>query len=1723
MTTRLSTQQIQELFEAQARSTPEAVAVIHEGRALRYADLNARANQLARYLVHLGVGPEQVVGICINRDIEMVVGLLGILKAGAAYVPLDPHYPRERLQHMLEDAAPQVVLTTAELQNVLPPTGAQVIAVDTKLQEIRGQQEENLRAGLSTQDLVYVIYTSGSTGKPKGTAMSHRSMVNLIEWHRSTFGEGAGKRVLQFAALSFDVAFQEIFTSLCTGATLVLLDEWVRRDARALAQLLDRASIHRLFVPPLVLQSLAEHCESSGSVPQGLQDVITAGEQLRITAPVTQLFQRLAGCRLHNHYGPTETHVVTALTLESDSHSWPALPSIGRPIWNTQIYILDEQRQPVPMGATGEIYIAGAGVANGYLRRPELTRERFLEDPFKAEPGARMYKTGDLGRWKSDGTLEYLGRNDQQVKIRGFRIELAEIEAQLTRHEQVKEATVVAREDARGHKRLVAYLTVRAQRPSSDQLRAHLESALPQYMVPAAFVVLDKMPVSPNGKLDQRALPDPDKSDFTTRQYETLSGEKEELLGRLWRQLLNLEFVGRNDNFFELGGDSLLIAQLLEQLRRVGFGVDVRHAFESRNLADLANRLTSYTVEVPASDAALIPPGCAAITPQMLPLVRLQQEHIFRIERAVPGGAANIQDIYPLAPMQEGMLFHHLLAEQGADTYVLPILLSFTAKQKLNDFVAAAQNVIDRHDILRSLVMWEDLPDPVQVVCRNARLPVGEIPLDPTRDPLEQLRARMQPQLQRLDLRAAPLMRLTAAANPHGQEWYAVLQVHHILCDHESLDAVFAEVHAFLEGRGPALPVPVPYREHVANVLRQRTSLNAEAFFRSRLGEIDEPTAPFGLLEVRGEGGPIEQASINLDPDLAQRLLEQARRRAVSPATVFHACWALVVALTSGRDDVVFGTLLLGRLRHAASAQQALGMFMNTLPVRLRLDDTTAAELVARTHRELIELLAYEQTSLTLAQRCGSTGSAPLFSALLNYRHSKPGSDSNTTDLAPGVQILELREWTNYPVSLSVDDLKGAFTLTGKAQQGIDPRRILGYVSTAMRALIGALETGADTPVLRLPVLPEHEWRQIIQSFNATEAAYPEGKLLHELFEEQVRAAPNALALRCREQRLTYAQLNEQANKLARYIGRVGAGQQGRVGIFLERGISTVVAVLGVLKSGAAYIPLDPNNPRDRLEHIIEDSMPGVVLSEERFESSLQGIRHPVVYLDQQAHEIAAEDGSDITVDQLTSGHLAYIMYTSGSTGRPKGVMVCHRNLVNYSTDIVRRFDVAAGSGSLIATSMSFDLCLTGLFPPLICGRPVTLCAEEDDLSQVLLSCRNLSPVKLTPTHLKLLALSPEKAKDCVRTLVLGGEALTGEILRWWRTHSPATRVFNHYGPTETTIGCAVHEVLVDIQGPVPIGRPISNTRIYILNRHGQPVPVGVAGEICVAGAGVTQGYWNQSQLTAERFISDPFTCDPGGPSSMYRTGDLGRWRADGAIEYLGRNDSQVKIRGFRIELGEIEAQLARHPQVANSVVIVSESAFGERSLVAYAIAKDAADAKAPVTADALRAYLKTNLPEPMVPSAFVMLERFPMTPNGKLDRRALPVPERPSRDTLAYEPPRTQMEKAIAPIWAELLHLERVGLDDDFFALGGHSLLAMQLVVRLRSSLSMAVPMKLPFGFPTLRQLAAQVQELRRTTLLAKVQAGGIDVQSLLNKLGTLSDSAVQKMLRELQGEVRS
>ncbi|HEX6912703.1 MAG TPA: amino acid adenylation domain-containing protein, partial [Longimicrobium sp.] len=987
----------------------------------------------------------------------------------------------------------------------------------------------------------------------------------------------------------------------------------------------------------------------------------------------------------------------------------------------------------------------------------------------------------------------------------------------------------------------------------------------------------------------------------------------------------------------------------------------------------------------------------ARITPEMLPLVELSQADIDRIAAGVQGGARNVQDIYPLAPLQEGILFHHLLTPD-ADPYLLPSLSCFERREELDAYLVALQAVIDRHDILRTSVAWEELPEPVQVVWRRARLDVEEVELDAADDAAQALWDRFDPRHTRLDVRRAPVMRACVARDGAQDRWLLLLLRHHLISDHTTLEVLEEEIRAHLRGRESELPAPLPFRNFVAQARLGATPAEHEAFFRGLLADVDEPTAPFGLLDVWSDGSGVETAWQWVEPALDARLRARARALGVSLASVCHLAWAQVLARATGRDDVVFGTLLFGRMQGGEGADRAMGLFMNTLPVRVRLGAEGAEAGVRGMHRQLAELLRHEHASLALAQRCsGVEAPAPLFTSTLNYRHSpgaKQAPAAETRETTGGIRALRAQDRTNYPVGLAVTDLGDELALSAQVPASVGAERVCALMHGALEALAEALERAPERTLATLDVLPAAERRLVLEAWNATGTEVPGDVCIHELFETQAARAPEAVAVVREDDSLTYGELNARANRLAHHLRALGVGPDARVGICVERSLEMVVGILAVMKAGGAYVPLDPDYPRERLAYMLADSRPALLLTQARLGERFAALDVPVLALDADAAAWAEGPETDPARAGLTPEHPAYVIYTSGSTGEPKGVVSRHRaavNLLAWAQDV---WGLAPGDTGLNALSFSFDVSVREIFNPLLAGARLVLARPggQRDPAYLVETLRryDVSALVVTASFLPVLLEEPG-LEGCtgLRRLVTGGEALAPQAVRALFERLPGIRLHHEYGPTETTIASTVQEYGADAAAGAVIGRPVWNTRVYLLDGEGRPVPVGVAGELHVGGAGVTNGYLGRPAPTAERFVADPFSAQPG--ARMYRTGDLARWRADGTLEFLGRNDDQVKIRGFRVEPGEIEARLRAHPEVRGAVVVAREDAAGDRRLVAYYTGD------ADVAVDALRRHVGERLPEHMVPAAFVSLAALPLTPTGKVDRKALPAPELPS------------------------------------------------------------------------------------------------------------------------------
>ncbi|HEX8697018.1 MAG TPA: amino acid adenylation domain-containing protein, partial [Longimicrobium sp.] len=1620
---------VHRLFEAQAERTPGAVAVVGDAGALTYAELNRRANRLAHLLRQRGVGPDARVALCAEPGPEAVAGVLAVLKAGGAFVPLDPSHPEERLRWLLADSAPAALLAEASLAGRFAGSGVPVVRLDAGA----GAPETNPPgAGLAPDHLAYVVYTSGSTGRPKGAMVSHRSLAGHLRW-ASRVALGGGVEELPWTTrLSFDAALKQVLGPLLRGGAVWVLAPGVLRDPAALLEALgSRGAPLALNCVPSLWSALLGAAAAHGA-PAGLARLLLGGE-----AVAPELLERtralVPGVEVWNLYGPTETTVNAAAGRVE-----PGRAGIGRPVAGARAYVLDGRLHPVPVGVPGELFVAGRGVARGYLGRPGLTAERFLPDPLGGAPGERMYRTGDRARWRADGRLEFLGRADFQVKVRGFRVEPGEVEARLLEHPEVREAVVAAREDAHGETRLVAYC-VASGAVDAEGLRAHLAARLPEYMVPAAYVRLEALPRTPGGKVHRAALPAPEGDAYAARAYQPPAGEAEQALAEVWADVLGVERVGRWDHFFELGGHSLLAVQVVSRLRQVlGVEAALGEVFERPVLADFARGLA------PAARAELPEIGPADRTGR-LPLSFAQQRLWFLEQLGGLGGAYHVRRGLRLRGELDRAALSRALDRVVARHEALRTTFAVVDGEPEQRIAPAEESrfALAGHDLSGSADLEGDL--------RRLVLEEAEAPFDLERGPL--IRGR--------------LVRL--AEDDH----VLLLAMHHIVADAWSMwvlvDELGALYAAFRRGGADPLPaLPVQYADYAA---WQRRWVDGEVLRRQADYWTGTLAGAPELLELPTDHPrPARQdhagasVRVELDEELAAGLRTLSRRQGTTLFMTLLAGWATVLGRLSGQDDVVVGTPAANRGRR--EIEGLIGFFVNPLAVRVDLSGSpTVAELLGRVKARSLgaqqnQDIPFEQV-VERVRPVRSLAHTPLFQVLFTWQNAPGGSLE-----LPGLELAPVpgasRETAKFDLSLSLAEaggrIVGSVTYATALFEAATVERHVGY----LRRVLEAMAADELRRVDALPLLPDAERRRVLEEWNATDAEYPREACLHELFEAQVRRTPGAAAVVHAGQALTYAELNARANRLAHHLRALGVGPDARVALCVERGLDMMVGLLAVLKAGGAYVPLDPAYPPDRLRHMLTDSAPVALLTRRALAGRFGELRAPVVALDADARAWASLPGADPDRAGLTPEHLAYVIYTSGSTGRAKGVLLEHRNAVNFVSWARAAFAEGDLARTLFSTSLNFDLAVFECFVPLSVGATVHLAA---DALELVTHPAPVTLVNTVPSAMKAL-VEAGGVPPSARVVNLAGEPLKRALVEAIFAGTQVERVCNLYGPSETTTYSTWVAMRREEGFAAHIGRPLANTRVYVLDAAGEPVPVGVAGELYIGGAGVARGYLDRPELTAERFVADPFGAEPG--ARLYRTGDLARWRADGTLEFLGRNDFQVKIRGFRVEPGEVEARLAEHPEVREAVVLAREDAPGEKRLVAYYVGEA-------VGAEALRAHLAAKLPEHMVPAAYVRLEALPLTPNGKVDRKALPAPEGDAYVRRGWEAPASETEAALAELWTELLGVERVGRHDNFFELGGHSLLAVRLIQRMRRR-GLHAEVGALFTTPTLAELAGAV-----------------------------------------------
>ncbi len=1653
---------IHHLFEAQVAKTPQSIAVVFGDKQLTYHELNQQANQLAYYLQSLGVGTESLIGICVERSLEMVIGLLGVFKAGGAYLPLDPAYPPDRLAFMMEDAHIAVLLTQSHLQDNLPACQAQIVCLDT-IRQLNGQ-DACPTSEVKPNNLAYVIYTSGSTGKPKGVMLEHRGLYNLVQDQSHRFEVIPASRVLQFVSFSFDVSILEIMMPLCVGARLYLAAKEALLPGQTLIQLLQNNGITHLLIPASVLTLLP-----LAELPT-LRVIVAGGEASAVS--LAEAWSK--GRRFFNAYGPTETTVCA--TIKEYFKGDQTLP-IGRPIANTEIYILDEHLRHVPIGEQGELCIGGVGLARCYLNRPELTAMKFIAHPFKAEPTARLYKTGDLARFLPDGNIEFLGRIDHQVKVRGFRIELGEIEAVLGQYPKVRHAVVMPYENRPGDKRLVAYVVLYQPQSAESlfsELRNFLQEKLPSHMVPSAFITIEALPLTPNGKIDRYALPAPTAIHFDrTTDFVPPSTPTEQTMTAIWSEVFNAAPLSIEDNFVELGGHSLLAAQIMARVRdRWGVELPIRCFFENQpTIANLAKIIDQKTTE-----SSQLPPPIAPVSRHVpLPVSFAQQQF-------------------------------WLLNEQykGRPTYNESLTIRLTGQVNITALEQSLNELVKRHEIFRTTISMVN-QELRQIIHEPFPFPLKIINLDtfPQDEREAEAHRLATAELQRsFDLTQIPLLRGTLI-QLNQADARLFLAIHHFIIDGVSIcNILLPELEklytAFSQGQPSPLPeITIQYADFA---VWQRAWLTEDVLAPSLtywkkkmagLSALQLPTdypMPAEML-FKGFHQPF-----TLTENLSQQLKTFSREAGVSLFTTLVAATQVLLYRYSGQEDFALGVVVDGHNR--PELEPIMGNFLNTLPLRADLSGApTFRELLKRVQQATLEAYEFQNVPFEILVKELQPGqrNQPLFNVAFTLEppltKSQLGWDMNQQDIHSGSAKVSLYfEFEDRPEAI-----------IGRVEYQIDLfaddtiRRMIECYQTLLAGIVAQ----PDQKIFALPLLPEAQSQQLLTEWNKVETSEvletSEVRYIHELFEAQARQTPQAIAVVCGDKQLTYQELNDHANQLAHYLQTLGVQAEERVGICVERSPDLIISLLAVLKAGGAFVTLDHVHPPERLNFILNDGEIGILLTQFHLLDRFANYRGQIIDCERGPHRFLKPVRSAANLNyKIELNNLAYIIYTSGTTGLPKGVAVEYHGLLNLVDQYHQIFQISPTDHSTQIVSSGFDVVVSEIFPFLTAGATIHIIDDHTRLDpkqlQKYLTEKNITIVTLPVSIAEQLLRFKWPVNSSLKTMIIGGDRL-----HFYPLSPLPFQVFNCYGPTEDTVWTtyylfskehAYHTVSL-------IGKPIANHQVYILDKHQNPVPIGVAGELCIGGIGVARGYINRPELTAQSFISNPYPLSQGGYERLYRTGDLARYLPDGNIEFLGRIDHQVKIRGVRIELGEIELVLMQHPAVFQNVVIVREDRPGDKRLAAYVVFHQGQS----TTPSQLRSYLKEKLPDYMVPSTFVIMDALPLNPNGKIDRRALPVPE--LNVTEDFVPPRTSTEKTLAMIWAEVLGREKVGIYDNFFELGGHSLLISQIISRIQDSFSVELSLHTLAEKPTVAQIAQIIDILSTGDMAVIGKRASIDFEA--------------------------
>jgi amino acid adenylation domain-containing protein len=1673
---------IHHVFEEQAARFPERIAAIFEGTELTYRELNQKANKLAHSLQQRGVGPEIIVGLCVERSLDMVVGLLGILKAGGAYLSLDPHYPRERLEFMLSDAQVSVVLTQKQFAEWFDRTAGEIICLDWGWPVIEQEDGANSAAEVFSENAAYVIYTSGSTGKPKGVIVSHANVIRLFAATQEWFRFSQNDVWTLFHSYAFDFSVWEIWGALLYGGKLVIVPYFVSRSPEVFYQLLCKERVTVLNQTPSAFRQLI-HAEKKATHPTdlALRYVIFGGEALDLQTLKPWIDEHGdEHPQLINMFGITETTVhVTFRRIRKADLQAQSGSVIGKAILDLQAHVLDDQFNLVQ--ETGELYVGGQGVARGYLNRPELTAAKFVPDPFSSEVGARLYRTGDLVRYLAEDELEYIGRIDHQVKVRGFRIELGEIETTIMQFTGMRECAVVADDDENNGKRLLAYI-VTTGAMAIEHLRSYLKEKLPDYMVPAAIIPMQQLPLTENGKVDRQALPKPGLQQVAAADtYIAPRTVVEAALADVWAESLGLRRVGIDDKFFDLGGDSILSIKVRAKALEKEIDFSLQQLFENPTIRTLAPHVK----------------GAAAANGNALcqgPFTMISDDD----RRKLP---SDVEDAYPLSQLQAGMVFH---SEYSPDYIIYVSSLHLRLRFDAAVMQAALDQLSFRHEMLRTSVAVNGFSQPLQLVHREVRLPLRVEDLrylSPDKQEQEIDHWLRQESQRRFNWSEAPLFRFHVHLWSDDSIQFSMSEP---FLDGWSVASLLTELferYFALLTKEPLRTEPpaASYQDFVALELEALHSEQCRDYWKRNLA--GATASRLACRKSAPEIGTqaVKRMLVSLSREVSNGLKRAAQEAGVSLKSVLLAAHMKVVGSLSGQTDTFTGLLINGR-PEKRDGEQLIGAFLNTVPFLFRLNSGTWAELACQAQQAENDLLPFRRYPIQELQRVHAA--ERLFDTIFNYTHFHV---MGRLEAIPGLEVVELKgsEQTYYALTaqFSVNEFSSVVelaldyrTLELEEEQ---VREIAGFYQRALSAVAQNPWAPHDSVCL----LSEDEYQRYVIELNATAASFSADCTLHQLFEQRARQFPAAQAVVFGDDILSYEDLNRCANQLANYLKRLGAGPEALIGICAERSTAMLVGLLGILKAGGAYLPLDPEYPKERLAFMLEDAQVKIIVTQEQLLDRFPQKEIQRVCLDSSWSAISQELPAGPPKQALPE-NLAYAIYTSGSTGKPKGVLIEHRGVVNVIESAIKTFGVGVGNRVVQLASLSFDASVLEIFTALLSGATLYLVGREtlfsgSDLGEFLRG-NAITAMAIPPS---LLDMIPAGDYPALRSIVVGGEACSAETAARW---SRGRFFFNAYAPTEATIYATTMLCAEGERQRPSLGRPIQNMQVYLLDHNGQPAP-GVPGELHIGGAGVARGYLNRPELTAERFVPHAFSTQPG--ARLYRTGDLARFLANGNIEFLGRTDHQVKVRGFRIELGEIEAALGEHPLVREVAVMARDDRPGEKRIVAYVLPREGQ----PPSTTELRRHLQGRLPDYMLPSTFVTVDSMPLTETGKIDRSALPVPEE-ARPELAqkYIAPRSSLEQVLAGIFAEILKVERVGIQDNFFELGGHSLLATQVTSRIRQLLSVNLPLRKLFEDPTVSGLAEAVSHVSGDRLRIE------RVAELLLQIGKMSEEEAASMLQE-------